>query len=123
MQETEKIWSNGELIDWGDAKIHIGTHGLHYGSGVFEGIRVYETAAGPAAFRLSDHLKRLHNSAQLLHMELPYSVEELRQACHDVVGANGLSECYLRPIAFYGRGERWARWLEPFPKTSATPRP
>ena len=105
MQETEKIWSNGELIDWGDAKIHIGTHGLHYGSGVFEGIRVYETAAGPAAFRLSDHLKRLHNSAQLLHMELPYSVEELRQACHDVVGANGLSECYLRPIAFYGYGE------------------
>jgi branched-chain amino acid aminotransferase len=105
MQETEKIWSNGELIDWSDAKIHVGTHGLHYGSGVFEGIRVYETAAGPAAFRLTGHLKRLHNSAQLLHMELPHSVEELRQACHDVVGANGLSECYLRPIAFYGYGE------------------
>jgi branched-chain amino acid aminotransferase len=105
MQETEKIWMNGELVDWADAKVHVGTHGLHYGSGVFEGIRVYETASGPAVFRLSDHLKRLHNSARLLHMELPYSVDELRAACHEVVGANGLSECYLRPIAFYGYGE------------------
>ena len=105
MQETEKIWMNGELVDWADAKVHIGTHGLHYGSGVFEGIRVYETANGPAVFRLTDHLKRLHNSARLLHMELPYSVDELRTACHEVVGANGLNECYLRPIAFYGYGE------------------
>jgi branched-chain amino acid aminotransferase len=105
MQETEKIWMNGELVDWADAKVHIGTHGLHYGSGVFEGIRVYETASGPAVFRLTDHLKRLHNSARLLHMELPYSVDELRAACHEVVGANGLNECYLRPIAFYGYGE------------------
>jgi branched-chain amino acid aminotransferase len=105
MQETEKIWMNGELVDWADAKVHVGTHGLHYGSGVFEGIRVYETASGPAVFRLTDHLKRLHNSARLLHMELGYSVEELRAACHEVVGANGLNECYLRPIAFYGYGE------------------
>jgi branched-chain amino acid aminotransferase len=105
MRETEKIWMNGELIDWADAKIHVGTHGLHYGSGVFEGIRVYETANGPAVFRLTDHLKRLANSAHLLHMELPHSVEELRLACHDVVAANGLAECYLRPIAFYGYGE------------------
>ncbi len=105
MQETEKIWMNGELVDWADAKVHVGTHGLHYGSGVFEGIRVYETAGGPAVFRLTDHLKRLHNSARLLHMELGYSVEELRAACHEVVGANGLNECYLRPIAFYGYGE------------------
>jgi branched-chain amino acid aminotransferase len=105
MQETEKIWMNGELIDWADAKVHVGTHGLHYGSGVFEGIRVYETANGPAVFRLTDHLKRLENSARLLHMELPCTVEELRVACHDVVAANGLAECYLRPIAFYGYGE------------------
>jgi branched-chain amino acid aminotransferase len=105
MRETEKIWMNGELIDWADAKIHVGTHGLHYGSGVFEGIRVYETANGPAVFRLTDHLKRLANSAHLLYMELPYSVEELRLACHDVVAANGLAECYLRPLAFYGYGE------------------
>jgi branched-chain amino acid aminotransferase len=105
MRETEKIWMNGELIDWADAKIHVGTHGLHYGSGVFEGIRVYETANGPAVFRLTDHMKRLENSARLLHMELPYSAEELRVACHEVVAANGLAECYLRPIAFYGYGE------------------
>jgi branched-chain amino acid aminotransferase len=105
MRETEKIWFNGELVDWAEAKVHVGTHGLHYGSGVFEGIRVYETANGPAVFRLTDHLKRLENSARLLHMELPHSVEELRTACHDVVAANGLAECYLRPIAFYGYGE------------------
>jgi branched-chain amino acid aminotransferase len=105
MRETEKIWMNGELIDWADAKIHVGTHGLHYGSGVFEGIRVYETTNGAAVFRLTDHLKRLENSARLLHMELPYSADELRLACHEVVAANGLAECYLRPIAFYGYGE------------------
>ena len=80
MQETEKIWMNGELVDWADAKVHVGAHGLHYGSGVFEGIRWYETEAGPAVFRLTDHLKRLENSARLLHMELPYSVDELRSA-------------------------------------------
>jgi branched-chain amino acid aminotransferase len=105
MRQTEKIWMNGELIDWADAKIHVGTHGLHYGSGVFEGIRVYETANGPAVFRLTDHVKRLENSARLLHMDLPFSAEELRVACHEVVAANGLAECYLRPIAFYGYGE------------------
>jgi branched-chain amino acid aminotransferase len=105
MQETEKIWMNGELVDWADAKVHVGTHGLHYGSGVFEGIRCYETAQGPAVFRLTDHLKRLYNSAHLLHMELPYTFDELRLACHEVVAANGLAECYLRPIAFYGYGE------------------
>ena len=105
MRETEKIWMNGELIDWADAKIHVGTHGLHYGSGVFEGIRVYETTNGPAVFRLTDHVKRLENSARLLHMELPFSADELRLACHEVVAANGLAECYLRPIAFYGYGE------------------
>src|SRR5947209_14170696 len=105
MQELEKIWMNGELVDWADAKIHVGSHGLHYGSGVFEGIRAYETPKGSAVFRLTDHLKRLENSARLLSMELGYSVEDLRKACHDVIGANGLPECYLRPIAFFGYGE------------------
>src|SRR5437764_1208472 len=105
MRETEKIWMNGELVDWGDARIHVGAHGLHYGSGVFEGIRAYETDKGSAVFRLTDHLQRLHNSARLLHMELPYSVEELRASCHELIAANGLPECYLRPIAFFGYGE------------------
>ena len=105
MRETEKIWMNGELVDWADAKVHVAAHGLHYGSGVFEGIRCYETDNGPAVFRLTDHLVRLHNSARLLHMELAYPVEELRRASHELIAANGLAECYLRPLAFYGYGE------------------
>jgi branched-chain amino acid aminotransferase len=105
MRETEKIWMNGELVDWADAKIHVGTHGLHYGTGVFEGIRCYQTDRGPAVFRLTDHLKRLHSSARLLYMDLPYSVAELRSICMDLIAVNGLPECYLRPIAFYGYGE------------------
>jgi branched-chain amino acid aminotransferase len=105
MQATEKIWMNGELIDWDDAKVHVGSHGLHYGTGVFEGIRCYDTPQGPAVFRLRDHLERLVNSAKLLYMQLPYSVEELRTVCMDVICANGLPSCYLRPLAFYGYGE------------------
>ena len=105
MRETETIWMNGEFIDWADAKVHVGAHGLHYGTGVFEGIRCYETAQGPAIFRLNEHLQRLENSARLLHMELPYSSGEIRAAMHELVGRNGLPECYLRPFAFYGYGE------------------
>jgi branched-chain amino acid aminotransferase len=105
MHETEKIWVNGELVDWADAKVHVGVHGLHYGSGVFEGIRCYETEKGPAVFRLQDHLKRLEDSAKVLFMDLPYSVPELREATHELIAANGLPTCYLRPIAFYGYGE------------------
>jgi branched-chain amino acid aminotransferase len=105
MRETEKIWMNGELVDWNDARVHVGTHGLHYGSGVFEGIRAYETAKGTAVFRLTEHLKRLQNSARLLGFELGYTVEELRAACHELIAANGLPECYLRPVAFVGYGE------------------
>ncbi len=105
MQELEKIWMNGELVDWADAKVHVGAHGLHYGSGVFEGIRAYETPKGSAVFRLTDHLQRLQNSARLLNMELGYSVGELRSACMDLIGANGVPECYVRPIAFFGYGE------------------
>jgi branched-chain amino acid aminotransferase len=105
MRESEKIWMNGELIDWAEAKVHVGTHGLHYGTGVFEGIRCYETSKGPAVFRLRDHLERLHDSARLLYMEIPYGLDELREATHELVRVNGLASCYLRPIAFYGYGE------------------
>jgi branched-chain amino acid aminotransferase len=105
MRETEKIWMNGEFVDWADAKIHVGAHGLHYGTGVFEGIRCYDTPRGPAVFRLRDHLRRLDDSARLLHMDLGYTVEELREASLELIGRNGLPECYLRPIAFYGYGE------------------
>ena len=85
MQETEKIWMNGELVDWADAKVHVGVHGLHYGSGVFEGIRCYDTAKGPAIFRLRDHLERLESSAKILFMEMPHTVDELRAATHELV--------------------------------------
>ena len=105
MQETEKIWMNGELVDWADAKVHVGVHGLHYGSGVFEGVRSYETTKGPAIFRLREHLERLESSARILFMDLPYTVDELRAATHDLVGSNGFASCYIRPIAFYGFGE------------------
>jgi branched-chain amino acid aminotransferase len=105
MQETEKIWMNGELVDWAEAKVHVGVHGLHYGSGVFEGIRCYDTPKGPAVFRLVEHLERLQDSARLLAMEIPYDVAELRHATHELIGVNGLPSCYIRPIAFYGYGE------------------
>src|SRR5581483_7666339 len=105
MQETSKIWMNGELVDWADATVHVGAHGLHYGSGVFEGIRAYETPSGTSVFRLTEHMERLQRSAQLLYMELPYSVDELKAATWELLGANELPSCYLRPIAFYGYGQ------------------
>jgi branched-chain amino acid aminotransferase len=102
---TPKIWMNGELVAWEDAKIHVLTHTLHYGTGVFEGIRAYETANGPAVFRLTDHMVRLHNSAKIIGMDLPYGVDELVEATKDVVRESGLPSCYIRPIAYYGYGE------------------
>jgi branched-chain amino acid aminotransferase len=102
---TEKIWLNGELVDWDDANIHILTHSLHYGMGVFEGIRAYETDDGPAVFRLTDHMARMHNSARIMGMDLPYTVEDLVDAAKLVVRENGLPSCYVRPIAYYGYGE------------------
>jgi branched-chain amino acid aminotransferase len=102
---TEKIWFNGELIRWEDAKIHVLTHTLHYGMGVFEGIRAYETDDGPAAFRLTDHMRRMDQSARILMMPMPYSVDELVQAVKDTVRSTGLPACYIRPIAYYGYGE------------------
>jgi branched-chain amino acid aminotransferase len=102
---TEKIWFNGELIPWDDAKIHVLTHTLHYGMGVFEGIRAYETDDGPAAFRLTDHMRRMEQSARILMMPMPYSVDELVQGAKDTVRSTGLPACYIRPIAYYGYGE------------------
>jgi branched-chain amino acid aminotransferase len=102
---TPQIWFNGELIPWDEANIHILTHSLHYGMGVFEGIRAYETADGPAVFRLTDHMKRFEASAKILMMPLPYSVDEMVQAVKDTVRSTGLDSCYVRPIAYYGYGE------------------
>ncbi|MCL2418498.1 MAG: branched-chain amino acid transaminase [Conexibacteraceae bacterium] len=105
METADLIWHNGELVAWEDAKVHVLTHGLHYGTGVFEGVRAYETAdGGTAIFRHHDHLDRLFKSAQLYYMPIPYSHEELRQATHDLLIANGLRECYIRPIVFRGYG-------------------
>lgn len=104
MQPTKKIWMDGELVDWADATVHVGSHGLHYGSGVFEGIRCYETAEGPAVFRLTEHLARLERSARLLYMKLPFSVSDLVEATLGLLRTNGLPACYIRPVAFYGYG-------------------
>ena len=95
---------NGEFVAWDDAKVHVLTHGLHYGTGVFEGIRAYETEAGTAIFRHSDHLKRLENSAKLYYMDLPFSREQLREATHELIARNGLKSCYIRPLVYRGHG-------------------
>jgi branched-chain amino acid aminotransferase len=105
IEETEKIWMDGELVPWGEAKVHVLTHTLHYGSGVFEGIRAYPTSRGPAVFRLTEHMRRLHDSAGLLHMDIPYSVEELVAATKETIRANKVESCYIRPLAYLGYGE------------------
>ena len=103
--EVEKIWMDGELVPWHEAKVHVLSHALHYGSGVFEGIRAYETPRGAAVWHLDEHLKRLFRSAKLYHMEIPFSHEALVAATKDVILANGLNACYIRPLAFRGYGE------------------
>jgi branched-chain amino acid aminotransferase len=112
--KTEKIWMDGELVDWDDARIHILTHTLHYGCGVFEGIRAYPTDAGPAVFRLTDHIIRLFNSAKIFLMDVPFTVEEIIEATKTTVRVNGLAECYIRPIVYLGYGEMG---LNPLPCT------
>jgi branched-chain amino acid aminotransferase len=96
---------NGEFVAWDDAKVHVLSHGLHYGTGVFEGIRCYETERGPAVFRHADHLDRLEKSARMYYLPLPYSVAEMREATHELIRRNELSSCYIRPLAFRGYGE------------------
>lgn len=105
MKEVKKIWMDGELIDWHDAKVHILTHSLHYGGGVFEGIRAYKTSKGPAVFRLKEHIDRFFYSVGVLEMELGFSKEEIIQAVLDTIGANKVEECYIRPLAFFGYGK------------------
>jgi len=102
---TEKIWMDGRLVDWDDAKIHVLTHSLHYGMGVFEGIRAYPTSDGPAVFRLTDHIARFFSGAHILGMVMPYSPAEIIGAVNSVVKASGLDACYIRPIAYLGYGE------------------
>jgi branched-chain amino acid aminotransferase len=105
VQPVEFIWMNGKLVEWEQATVHVLTHALHYGTGVFEGIRCYETERGPAVFRLRDHLTRMDRSARTLLMDVPYSVDELVDAVREAIRANGLKTCYIRPIAFHGYGE------------------
>ena len=105
MEHADLIWHNGELVAWEDAKVHVLTHGLHYGTGVFEGERCYDTQHGPAIFRHTDHLQRLFKSAELYYMPIPYALEELRSATHELIAANELRECYVRPIVFRGYGQ------------------
>ena len=98
------VWKNGRIIPWEDATIHMSAHGLHYGTGVFEGIRCYNTVNGPAVFRLDAHLERMFESARTYGLPIPYSQQELTDATLEVINANGFSDCYLRPIATYGSG-------------------
>ncbi len=105
VKKAEKIWMNGEFVDWDDAKIHVLSHVLHYGSSVFEGIRTYDTPAGPAVFRLDEHVKRLLESAKIYRMDVPYSFEELRKAMIETINVNDLGACYIRPLVYRGYGE------------------
>ncbi|HET9163604.1 MAG TPA: branched-chain amino acid transaminase [Solirubrobacterales bacterium] len=104
METAELIWQNGEFVPWHEATTHVLTHGLHYGTGVFEGIRCYETERGPAVFRHKDHLDRLAKSAELYYFELPYSGEEIAEATRELIRRNELRSCYIRPLAFRGYG-------------------
>lgn len=105
MQKSSKIWLNGELVEWDQAKIHVLTHGLHYGTGVFEGIRCYETNEGTIIFRMQEHVKRLFNSAKIYMMKMPYGFDDICDAIISTVKLNGIPNCYVRPIAYYGYGK------------------
>jgi branched-chain amino acid aminotransferase len=105
LKATEKIWHNGKLIDWNDAKIHVLSHVLHYGSSVFEGIRCYATPSGPAIFRGPEHMRRLLDSAKIYRMAVPYSVDQLIAGMHELVRVNKMESCYVRPFAFRGYGD------------------
>jgi branched-chain amino acid aminotransferase len=112
LPKVDKIWMDGTLVDWDKAQVHVLTHALHYGSGVFEGIRCYETADGPAVFRLREHMERFERSAKMLFMDLGYSVDEMVEAVKDTIRVNKLPACYIRPIAFRGYG---VMGLDPIP--------
>jgi branched-chain amino acid aminotransferase len=112
LPEVDYIWMNGELVAWADAKVHVLTHALHYGSGVFEGIRCYNTSAGPAVFRLTEHMQRLQRSGHMIRMETPYATEALVEATKQIIRENKLQECYIRPVVYRGYG---AMGLDPMP--------
>ena len=105
------IWMDGALVPWDEAKVHVLTHTLHYGSGVFEGIRAYETKRGPAVFRLTDHIERLYRSARIHMIDVPFAPEELVDAVKDTVRSNELSSCYIRPLVYRGYGEMGLSWI------------
>jgi branched-chain amino acid aminotransferase len=104
VQTADLIWMNGEFVAWEDAKVHVLTHALHYGTGVFEGERCYDTERGPAIFRHDDHLDRLERSAKLYYMDMPFSREQLREATHELIARNGFRSCYIRPLVYRGHG-------------------
>jgi branched-chain amino acid aminotransferase len=101
---SDLIWMNGEFLAWEDAKVHVLTHGLHYGTGVFEGVRCYDTELGPAVFRNAEHMERLLRSAELYYMPVPYTAQELQAATRELVANNNLRSCYIRPIVYRGYG-------------------
>lgn len=109
---VDYIWMNGKLVKWDEAQVHVLTHALHYGSGVFEGIRAYETSTGPAVFRLREHMERLERSARMLYMEIGYSVDEMCDIVTETIAANKLNSCYIRPLVYRGYG---VMGLDPLP--------
>jgi branched-chain amino acid aminotransferase len=112
VKQADLIWMNGDFVPWEDAKVHVLTHGLHYGTGVFEGERCYDTEIGPAVFRHQDHLRRLQRSAELYYMPMPFDVEALRTATLELIGRNALRSCYIRPLAYRGYGQMGLNPLE-----------
>jgi branched-chain amino acid aminotransferase len=104
VEPSDLIWMNGEFVAWEDAKVHVLTHGLHYGTGAFEGVRCYDTEIGPAVFRHQDHIDRLFKSCELYYMPVPFEREQLRQATLDLIAKNNMRECYIRPLVFRGYG-------------------
>jgi branched-chain amino acid aminotransferase len=116
MKISPKVWKNGKFIDWDDARVHVMTHAINYGSSVFEGVRCYDTDRGPAVFRLRDHMQRLMNSAKIYRMDPKLTRDEFTDAAVDLVGQSGLDECYLRPLIFRGLDERKPAFgVNPFP--------
>ena len=105
IEKTEKIWMNGEFVNWDDATVHVLTHTLHYGNGTFEGIRAYETDRGPAVFQLRPHIERLFQSAKILFIDIPWTVDDLVKGVLDTVRINKVSSCYIRPLVYLGYGE------------------
>jgi branched-chain amino acid aminotransferase len=103
-EEVQKVWMNGELVDFADAKIHAFSHVFHYGSAMFEGIRVYKTRNGPAAFRLEDHIERLYHSCKVYRMEIPYTHSQFQDAIFETIRVNGFDACYIRPVIYRGLG-------------------